>query len=77
MLVSKNVSLRAQKHQYNVYLVRRLMNGVADMGSMPPMTVPRFGSEVSEERVLTQGTEYEVIERDVCKHYEAWRKAGG
>lgn len=75
MLVSKNTSLRDQKHQYNVYLVRRLMNGVADMGAMPPMTVPRLGSDVSEERLLTEGTEDEVIEHDVYRHYEADRKS--
>jgi hypothetical protein len=75
MHVFKKLSLRAQKQQYNVYLVTRLMNGMTDedMRFMPPMTVPRFGPNVSDEQLMTEATEDEVIHHIVYQMYEARR----
>lgn len=74
MMVSKSTTdLKSQMHVYNVYLVRRLLNGVADVRSMPPMSAPRFGLEVPIERVLTEATHDEIVGHDVYRHYEVWR----
>jgi hypothetical protein len=73
MYVSKDGSLTGQKQQYNLYLLVRLMDGVSDMRSMPPMTAPRFGLDMPPQRVLTEGTVDDLIEQNAFAMYEARR----
>ena len=73
MLVSKKSHIKSQAQQYNVYLVERLLNGIEDMRSMPPMTPPRFGHDVSNETLVKLATEWEIIDNTVHGIYEARR----
>jgi len=77
MVVSKSSPLGARNLQYNVYLMERLMSGLADeaMQSMPPMTAPRFGLDASRESLLAEATDDERIHHLVYKFYEARRTA--
>ncbi|HSC06016.1 MAG TPA: hypothetical protein VLD59_04255 [Steroidobacteraceae bacterium] len=75
MYVNKDGSLMGQKQQYNLYLLVRLMLGISDMRSMPPMTAPHFGLDIPPERVLTEGTVDDLIEQNAFAMYEA-RRAG-
>jgi hypothetical protein len=68
MLVSKNLGLGEQIQQCNVYL-ERLLNGVDDMRSMPPMT--RAGAEVTHPKIFDRLSE---IHRVVHGMYEARRE---
>jgi hypothetical protein len=73
MYVNKDGSLMGQKQQYKLYLLMRLMGGISDMRSMPPMTAPRFGLGIPPETVLTEGTVDDLIEQNAFAMYEARR----
>jgi hypothetical protein len=74
MYVSKSSPLSVQNLQYNVYLLERLMSGLDDatMRSMPPMTNPRLGPDVSPE-LFMKATKDERIQHHIYKMYDARR----
>jgi hypothetical protein len=76
MFVSKKSSAFGQHQQYNMYMLMRLMSGVADMRSMPPMTPPRFGLDVPDETLFAEATQDEIIHQTVYSWYEARRTKG-
>jgi hypothetical protein len=74
MLVSKNLSMAAQNQQYNVYLLQRMMTGIMDMRSMPPMRLPRFSFDATVQELLDgKATRDEIIDLVVYRQYEGRR----
>lgn len=75
MVISKTDDLLSQTDQYNVYRLTQLLDEVADVHLLPPMTKPRISNPdtvVLDESV----TEDEMIFTSIYHNYEMRRKAG-
>ncbi len=72
MLVNKTSDLASQTDAYNVYLLANMLDDIADLASMPPMTRPRL---MPEDPLFDGDTvDEEQMESSVYHNYETRRQ---
>jgi len=75
MVISKTDDLLSQTDQYNVYRLTQLLDDIADVRLLSPMTKPRV-SDVDMPTLDDSVTDDDMIFASIYHNYEIRRKAG-